>query len=103
MRPLTNLCCWGGVESVVAPGRWGVWAGSAVLLKETCFHSRAVCPPSESQGQPISTLRGAMDRPQALLRAYRGAMEKQRKVCKLSARCFLPAIGKSKVNPKGRS
>lgn len=59
-----------------ADGRFG-------LLKKTfgtCFQSRADCPPSESQGQPIFTLWGAMDRPQTLLRVSGDAVEKHGKV-----------------------
>lgn len=93
----------GEVQSVVAPGRWEVWAGSAVLFKKSCFQSRADCSPSESQGQPIFTLWRAMDRPQTLLEMQWRNIERLWRICKLSARCFLPATGKSKINPKGKS
>lgn len=74
VTPLTVLCSWlvrWGSEQ--ADGRFG-------LLKKTCFQSRADCPPSEAQGQPVFTLWGAMDRPQTLLRVCGDALEKHRKV-----------------------
>lgn len=73
--------------SVVASSSLEVWTGECTiaLLKETCFQSRAVCTPSDSQVQPIFALWGATDRPQTSLKADGSRPAKEGKVCKLSA------------------
>ena len=80
--------------SVVASSSLEVWTGeySIALLKETCFQSRAVCAPFDSQVQPIFEFWGATDRPQTLLKAYGDAVEQQRKARRFANCLHIQAI-----------